>query len=33
VNRIPTAQKLREKIDKWNCMKLKTFCTAMETVT
>jgi hypothetical protein len=33
LNRIPMAQKLRESIDKWDCMKLKSFCTAKETVT
>jgi hypothetical protein len=27
------AQQLRERIDKWNCMKLKSFCTAKEKVT
>jgi hypothetical protein len=25
--RIPVAQQLRESIDKWDCMKLKSFCT------
>jgi hypothetical protein len=33
MNRTPIAQQLRESIDKWNCMKLKSFCTAKETVT
>jgi hypothetical protein len=33
MNRTPTAQQLREIIDKWDCMKLKSFCTAKETVT
>jgi hypothetical protein len=33
VNRTPVAQQLRERIDKWDCMKLKCFCTAKETVT
>jgi hypothetical protein len=23
----PTAQQLREWVDKWDCMKLKSFCT------
>jgi hypothetical protein len=27
------AQQLRERIDKWDCIKLKSFCTAKETVT
>jgi hypothetical protein len=26
------AQQLRERIDKWDCIKLKSFCTAKETV-
>jgi hypothetical protein len=26
------AQLLRERIDKWNCMKLKSFCTTKEMV-
>jgi hypothetical protein len=29
----PVALQLRESIDKWDCMKLKSFCTAKETVT
>jgi hypothetical protein len=29
----PMAQQLRESIDKWDYMKLKSFCTAKETVT
>jgi hypothetical protein len=33
VNGVPIAQQLRERIDKWDDMKLKTFCTAKETVT
>jgi chaperone required for assembly of F1-ATPase len=33
LNRTPVPQQLREKIDKWNCIKLKSFCTAKETVT
>jgi hypothetical protein len=32
MNRTPIAYQLREKIDKWDCMKLKS-CTAKETVT
>jgi hypothetical protein len=30
VNRTQTAQQLREKIDKWDYMKLKSFCTTKE---
>jgi hypothetical protein len=26
------AQKLRERIDEWNCMKLQSFCTAKEMI-
>jgi hypothetical protein len=33
MNRTPIAQQLRESIDKWDYMKLKSFCTAKETVT
>jgi hypothetical protein len=33
MNEIPVAQQLRESIDKWNCMKLRSFCIAKETVT
>jgi hypothetical protein len=29
-NRIPAAQQLRERMDKWNYMKLKSFCTTKE---
>jgi hypothetical protein len=32
-NKTVMAQQLRERIDKWNCMKLKSFCTAKEMVT
>jgi hypothetical protein len=32
LNRTPIAQQLREKIDKWDYMKLKSFCTAKEMV-
>jgi hypothetical protein len=32
-SRTPIAQQLRERIDKWDYMKLKSFCTAEETVT
>jgi hypothetical protein len=27
LNRTPTAQQLRERMDKWDYMKLKSFCT------
>jgi hypothetical protein len=33
INNIPVAQQLREKIDKWDNMKLKSFCRAEEMVT
>jgi hypothetical protein len=33
LTRTPIAQKIREKIDKWDCIKLKSFSTAKETVT
>jgi uncharacterized protein YPO0396 len=33
LNRTPVAQQLRERIDKWDHMKLKSFCTAKEPVT
>jgi hypothetical protein len=33
LNRTQMAQKLRKKIDKWNYMKLKSFCTTKEMVT
>jgi hypothetical protein len=33
LNRTPTAQHLRERMDKWDHIKLKSFCTAKETVT
>jgi hypothetical protein len=33
LNRTPTAQQLRQRIDKQECMKLKSFCTAKEMVT
>jgi hypothetical protein len=29
MNGIPIAQQLRESIDKWDCMELKSFCTAV----
>jgi hypothetical protein len=33
LNRTPIVKQLRERIDKWDCMKLKSFCTTKETVT
>jgi hypothetical protein len=30
--RTEMAQQLRERMDKWDCMKLKTFCTTKEMV-
>jgi hypothetical protein len=32
LNRIPAAQQLRERMDKWDYMKLKSFCTTKEMV-
>jgi hypothetical protein len=32
LNRIEKTQLLRETMNKWNCIKLKSFCTAKETV-
>jgi hypothetical protein len=32
LNRTPAAQQLRERMDKWNSMKLKSFCTKKEMV-
>jgi hypothetical protein len=32
LNRTPTAQHLRESIDKWDFIKLKSFCTTKEMV-
>jgi hypothetical protein len=31
-NRIPAAQQLRERMDKWDFIKLKSFCTTKEMV-
>jgi hypothetical protein len=33
LNRTPIAQEIRARIDKWDCIKLKSFCTSEETVT
>jgi hypothetical protein len=30
LSRTPAAQQLRERMDKWDCMKLKSFCTTKE---
>jgi hypothetical protein len=32
LNRTPAAQQLKESIDKWDYMKLKSFCTTKEMV-
>jgi hypothetical protein len=32
LNRTPAAQQLREGVDKWNFMKLKSFCTTKEII-
>jgi hypothetical protein len=32
LNRTPAAQQLRERMDKWDCMKLKCLCTTKEMV-
>jgi hypothetical protein len=33
LNRTPMAEQLRERIDKWDFMKLKSFCRTKEMVT
>jgi hypothetical protein len=33
LNRTQKAQRLRERMNKWDCITLKSFCTAKETVT
>jgi hypothetical protein len=33
LNRTPMAQQLRERMSKWDCIKLKSFCMTKETVT
>jgi hypothetical protein len=32
LNRTPIAQDIRARIDKWDCIKLKSFCISKETV-
>jgi hypothetical protein len=32
LNRTPAAQQLRERMDKWDYIKLKSFCTTKEMV-
>jgi hypothetical protein len=32
LNRIPATQQLRERVDKWDFIKLKSFCTMKEMV-
>jgi hypothetical protein len=32
INRIPAAQQLRERMDKWDFIKVKNFCTTKEMV-
>jgi hypothetical protein len=32
LSRTPSAEQLRERIDKWDYMKLKSFCTAKQMV-
>jgi hypothetical protein len=32
LNKTPAAQQLRERMDRWDYMKLKSFCTAKEVV-
>jgi hypothetical protein len=32
MKRTPIAQQLRESVDKWDCMKLKCFCSLKKTV-
>jgi hypothetical protein len=31
-NRIPIVQEIRVKIEKWDCIKLKSFCTSKESI-
>jgi hypothetical protein len=32
LNRTSIAQKVRPRIEKWDCIKLKSFCTSKETI-
>jgi hypothetical protein len=32
LNRTPVAQEIRARIDKWDCIKLKSFCTSKEAI-
>jgi hypothetical protein len=33
LNRIPIAQEIRVRIDKWDCIELENFCSSQETIT
>jgi hypothetical protein len=33
LNRTPIAQNIRARTDKWDCIKLKDFCTSKEMIT
>jgi hypothetical protein len=33
LNRIPIPQEIRTTIDKWDCIKFKSFCVSKETIT
>jgi hypothetical protein len=33
LNRTPTTQKIRSRIDEWDCMKLKSSCTSKGAIT
>jgi hypothetical protein len=33
LNMNPIAQEIRARIDRWDCIKLKTFCTSKEIIT
>jgi hypothetical protein len=33
LNKTTIAQKIRARIEKWDCIKLKTFCASRETIT